>query len=332
MSHSLPIRLSIVIEWKNQDYAVNKRAAFMIKKLVSQWTPIARAGKLGASSVMKRCELLFVTDSKMAKAHLSDILSEQLNDNNNLFDVHLLNDHNLTYYQMKHQGAMAATGNMLIFLDSDVIPEEGWLDALLNAALEPDVKIVCGNTYIESNGLIGKTFAAFWFFPLRSERSDLEQNVQCYANNLACSNEFYRLHPFTDIPGTNRGVLSVMKRQLEEQGIYMHRCHSAQVAHPAPNGIVHFMVRAIGRGRNLYFSKKTTDIESSGTFSDSVKLQWSKYLKGLRRLKNNHAKVGLRTIQLPLAFLIVSLYYGLSTLGFLFSNVAPQYMKTHFQF
>ena len=55
------------------------------------------------------------------------------------------------------------------FLDSDVVPEPGWLDRLLDALAGPGVEVVAGGTYVEPVGLVGKTFALTWFFPLRGD-------------------------------------------------------------------------------------------------------------------------------------------------------------------
>ena len=74
----------------------------------------------------------------------------------------------LGYYQLKNESVKRATGVILVFLDSDVIPEPDWLDQLLGAFTEPDVQIVGGNSYIEAASVYSRAFALWWFFPLRA--------------------------------------------------------------------------------------------------------------------------------------------------------------------
>lgn len=41
------------------------------------------------------------------------------------------------YYELKNYGATHIRSDVLVFLDSDVIPEDGWLEALLEAIKQP---------------------------------------------------------------------------------------------------------------------------------------------------------------------------------------------------
>jgi len=54
----------------------------------------------------------------------------------------LRNDENLGFARACNQGARAARGGLLVFLNNDTEPEPGWLEALERAAAEPGVGIV----------------------------------------------------------------------------------------------------------------------------------------------------------------------------------------------
>ena len=104
----------------------------------------------------------------------------------------------------KNIGAARARGEVIVFLDSDVIPEEGWLASLLQALSNLDVGVVGGNTYIAHEDLNGKAFALFWFFPLREARGGLWRDPHFFANNVAFRAEVFRAHSFPPL-GTFRG-------------------------------------------------------------------------------------------------------------------------------
>ena len=64
------------------------------------------------------------------------------------------------YYQQKNVGAQLAEGRLLVFLDSDVVPNEGWLHHLLEATVDSTVSLVSGDTTIECDSFYAKMNAA----------------------------------------------------------------------------------------------------------------------------------------------------------------------------
>lgn len=323
----LPLRLSIVIEWKNQAFAADARAAAMLERLAEQWPPIARAGAVAGVPFDPCCELLPVVDCAAARSHLHALIGSRFDGDPGRFSVRILDGEGLAYYQLKHRGALASRGDLLIFLDSDVIPDAGWLEALLGAAVQPDIAMVCGDTYIQPDGLMGRTFSAIWFSLPSARRGGLERDVKCAANNLACRADFYRDHPFIDVPGANRGVLPEMRRGLAAAGILMYRCPSARVSHPTPNGLGHFLTHALGRGRNLYFRARQDD-DPTGL---PVRV-WRKLSAAAGRLLRNRRAAGLRAWELPAALALVLSYYALLGLGTLLTWLAPAAMRVRFQY
>jgi len=319
--------VSIIIEWKNQALAADHRAIAMLDQLRIQWAPIARNGKVAGAAISSSCELLFVVDSTEARAHLDQILGNRFQDSDSDFIVRILHGEGSSYYQLKHRGAAEASGNVLVFLDSDVIPDDGWLAALLGAVSRDDVSLVCGDTYVQPDETIGKTFAAIWFSLPSSRRTGLEVDVQCAANNLACPASFYREHPFVDVPGANRGALPEMRRELATQGILMCRCPQARVSHPAPDGIGQVFLRGIGRGRNIYFRARH-DPDPTGL---GMRV-WRVQARGISRFLRNRRAVGINALELPFAFALVCTYYGLQGIGAWLTWLAPEVMRTRFQY
>ncbi|WP_295887780.1 hypothetical protein [uncultured Thiohalocapsa sp.] len=70
-----PIRVSMIIEWKNQDLAADERADAMLAALARQWPVSAGAGtaghpQLAAAALSPALEILFVYDGAAAKRNL----------------------------------------------------------------------------------------------------------------------------------------------------------------------------------------------------------------------------------------------------------------------
>ena len=154
------------------------------------------------------------------------------------------------YYELKNHGAGEAAGAILVFLDSDAIPEPGWLEALLAPFSDPAIDVVAGQTYIQADSTYGKAFALWWFFPLRARTEPIRPVRHFFANNVAFRRPTFLAHPFTPIQGTARGACLGLAATLRDAGIAIWHAPAARVAHPAPRGWRHFMLRALAQGRD----------------------------------------------------------------------------------
>lgn len=118
---------------------------------------------------------------------------------------------------------------MIVFLDSDVIPEEGWLAGLLRAFRNPAVQVVCGGTYISLEGLYSKTVALFWFFPLREEGDGLCQTDSSLRTTspfgARCLNQI-PFHAYHNIVGNvSRWRVNSRSEAFPFSGNKAHECH-----------------------------------------------------------------------------------------------------------
>jgi hypothetical protein len=325
-----PIRVSIIIEWKNQDLAADERADAMLAALARQWPALADADaaghpRLAATALAPTLEILFVYDGAAARRNLEGQLAGRFAAPAGGFAPRLVEGAGLSYYEMKHLGAGQASGDILIFLDSDVVPEPGWLAAMLDAVLAPGVPIVCGNTYIDPVGLLGKAFALAWFFPLRATETGLTDREKCYSNNLAIRAELYRDHPFIEVPGTTRAAMPQLRERLAAQGIAMHKCRHAQVTHPHPRGLAHFLKRALVHGRDIYL-KTNHDAGRDlprRRLGDTLAEIGRRYAAGMGRALREHRRVELTPAGVPAVLAIMSLYYLVFAAGSLATHLAP---------
>ncbi|WP_224545957.1 glycosyltransferase family A protein [Mesorhizobium sp. CA16] len=71
------------------------------------------------------------------------------------------------YYDLKNNGIPSCEGSVLVFLDSDTVPERNWLSTLLKPFVDqPETICVNGHTYLSYDDFFSRTFALIWFFPM----------------------------------------------------------------------------------------------------------------------------------------------------------------------
>ena len=106
--------VSIVVEWENVLLAGSKRAKAMLQSLIRQSNENSNILEIIISSNYP-CEDLNIRPSSL----------------NPQIKWRLENFEGRHYYELKNLGADLAIGEIIVFIDSDVIPAEDWLSQLL---------------------------------------------------------------------------------------------------------------------------------------------------------------------------------------------------------
>lgn len=215
------------------------------------------------------------------------------------------------YYDLKNQGAQQAHGEIVVFVDSDVIPEPGWLKNLLIPFDDPGVQCVAGSAYIDPRDTYSRAFALFWFFPLRPEGDTLVPACNFWANNVAFRRETILAHPFPAIKGSSRGSCILLAEQLGAAGITIWSNSAARVSHPAPQRGAHFVRRALAQGRDRILRAKgwqSSPLAPMAIFARNL-------ARGSGRILLYHRRVGLTIAMLPAACVVCLAYYGLMLIG-----------------
>lgn len=215
------------------------------------------------------------------------------------------------YYELKNRGAAIATGGIVVFLDSDAIPEPGWLEGLIAPFADPAVEVVAGHAYIQPDCLVSKAFALWWFFPLRADQEPLKPVTSFFANNVAFRRPAFLAHPFKPVEGTSRGACVALAKELGQAGVTIWKTAAAQVAHPAPRGWRHFALRALAQGRDRLAREtgwKATPLGSLERLARHV-------AAGVVTTLRDRRKVGLWRAGVPAAMALCCAYYGLYFAG-----------------
>jgi hypothetical protein len=327
-----PLRLSIVLEWANTRLHGVPRAHVVLEALSRQWREIAE-DRLPATlapeargllrGLDRRADLVIVSGEPPGAA-LEEDLKERLSEH---FDVRVELAEGLEYYPLKNFGAGLARGGLLLFVDSDVLPEEGWLAHLLGSFADPGVSVVCGQTYVAPTDVFARAFALGWTYELRDDSGRLVHPRKFYANNIAFRREVFDRTGFRPLGRRSRGAVSLLRADLDGLGIPIWENRMARVDHPPPTSVRHMVVRALAHGRDM----KDSQARTLRGLERSVGVAWRRLRRGFARTFAHWRTVGLRRRDVPAALLIISAYYGLFALGGVLTHVHPAVMGRHFR-
>lgn len=241
--------VSVIIEWENARLSDLGRAKGMLAQLGRQMADVARRRDLQA-------ELLVLYDSDAVDPAVpTAAVAAYIDSAAWPGTIRIVPAAGQRYYEQKNKGARLASGEILVFLDSDVIPEEDWLEGLLAALDDPQVAVVGGETYHATDTFYDQLFAAFWMFPTRRPSRGVYRCKHFYANNLAVRREVFLAYPYPDAPAY-RGQCVALAKTMRSQGISIHRQGASRVSHPPPEGARTFVVRALCQGNDTVYWKR----------------------------------------------------------------------------
>jgi hypothetical protein len=243
--------------------------------------------------------------------------------------INIVPTDNLKYYELKNYGASLTDREIVLFVDSDTIPEPGWLTGLLSAIDEPNRSVVCGNTYVSSETFLGRATNLFWVFETRSASDDLHEIDHLYANNVAFKRSVLEKYPFPDLEAF-RGQCHVLSEQLRRDGITIYRHDGARVAHPPPSGFAHFLKRAIWQGHDEVTIGRiraagTRQVKLAGSF-DRFKERIGMMLD---RIARHRRDIGLSWPEAVGAFGIGGVYCVFKLFGEVVTYASPNFVRRH---
>jgi hypothetical protein len=326
------MRISIIVEWENVLLSEMDRCREMLRRLADQVASIEQRGATQGGTLGRLVfpfELIVAFDpGAVSRETVAGVLADSLPAGQDVLHVRLEAAPGLEYYGMKNHGATIATGDVVVFLDSDVIPQPLWLERLLGAFDDPAVQVVGGNTFIEPLSVYTRALAAGWFFPFQAPEARVVVSKYFFANNVAFDRGVLAAHPFRPVAGQSRGACTRLAADLTRQGIQPRLHKGAQVSHPPPNGVRHFFVRALAHGRDEV-------IQDELAARTSAAAGWRRVIastrRGLSRVVRHRRDLRLSWAGLPAAGLVVVVYYATYLVGDLCTRVAPQAMRARFQ-
>ncbi len=245
----MPATVAIVIEWENALLSDVDRAEAMLRQVNSQALAFARSHNT-------RFELVVMYDPGSVPLEVpKTTVDEQIDAQSWPGEIRFVEAPGLHYFEQKNLGTRLTTAEAVLFVDSDVVPDDGWMANLLEALDRPDVDLVSGQTYLALDTVLDRLFAGFWFFKPNPNTPELRRFVGFYANNFAAKRDVLERYPFAPAE-CYRGQCAALSRRMRHDGVRMWRHGDATVSHPAPESLGHAFARAICHGYdNVYWQR-----------------------------------------------------------------------------
>lgn len=311
--------LSIIVEWENVLLAGDERGEEALRKIAREVETLSKERRVEVIVVYFPAEV----DGGALEPLVTEVFPRGM--------ARLLAENTGDYYELKNAGAEAATGDIVVFSDSDTHVEEGWLRQITYPFANPSIAAVAGSTYIEPTTMLGKAFGAFWFFPVRTGNTRLELAKEIFANNFAVRREIFARLPFRPVPGTNRGACVRWRERMLEADCMVVVNPLARTVHPPPNGGVHFFVRALTHGRDaILLARDQGRGLESGAFGALLRFT----LNCARTTINTwtrRADVGLRPWEMIPVLLTGYVYYSVYFAGEVLTFLRPEWMSRRFR-
>ena len=265
---------------------------------------------------------------------MEQIVNEPLESCGSMIDLKIIPATKLDYYELKNYGVPQSHRDIIIFIDCDVVPEEGWLVGMVEPFQNPRLSVLSGvnvptkTLYMKAwtvvTGLrLGSTAYKESVVKLGTEYDDQRiQEVEFFnANGVAFRREIIEANPFPHLPQFRRGCV-VLGEQLRLQGYKIFFQPKSSSFHPPPNGLKHFIVTALSEGHDTAIARSQTRKVKASMPNDNQKNHLS-----LREIFSHYRKK-YRLARLNLkdevgTFGIVLSYLLFMYVGYQLSSVKP---------
>jgi glycosyl transferase family 2 len=240
-----------------------------------------------------------------------------------------------SYYQAKMLAAGLATGEIVVFCDSDCVYEPGWLRHILRPFQASDVDVVAGETRTGGDGLYGAAMGLTYIFPPFSGEVELQPTARYFLNNVAFRRSFLLGHPFPTGLGLYRGDCAIHAQRLRRQGHRIWLQPLARASHAPPNGLDHFFWRFLIIGHDMRRQNgilaETGDPEAERAGREAILGQATKTGVFVDRLRRLMAGDRRRALLLLPATPIIAAAVTLILAGYLISVARPGYLAARYE-
>ena len=251
-----------------------------------------------------------------------------------------------SYYESKMLGAQWATGEIIVYYDSDCLYDRHWLSSILESFNGPEIQVVGGETTTDGVGIYGTAMALCYIFPQYSNDRTSGENTlmpssQYFLNNVAFRRSFLLDHPIPIALPLYRGNCVIHAQDLIASGHTIWRQPKARSLHASPNGFKHFITRFLLIGHDLYWQKKllakrssiqsATQLEPFTQGSDDPSISTrSKLSIGLDRMAKMIDRDRRHAFFLPMCLPIVFVAVFLIVIGYQITRHKPHYLLNRF--
>ncbi|MDX2229833.1 MAG: glycosyltransferase [Leptolyngbyaceae cyanobacterium bins.349] len=244
------------------------------------------------------------------------------------------------YYKAKMLGASLATGEIVVYADSDCIYEPHWLRTMLTTFQNPDIQIVAGETTTRGRGPYGTAMALTYIFPQYSGKTEVMPTSQYFLNNVAFRREFLLQNPIPAELPLYRGNCVIHIDQLKHDGHTIWLNPNARATHAPPDGFSHFFWRFLLIGHDYYWQKRLiapthpstphSPLPTPPDRDPTVSGLGEKLQVGRDRMARLFINQPMHAVYFPLAVPIMLASVALISAGYWITRFQPSYLlKTY---
>jgi glycosyltransferase involved in cell wall biosynthesis len=236
----------------------------------------------------------------------------------------------ITYYEAKMLGAQLATGEIVVYFDSDCIYQDRWLKHLLTPfSQNPEIQIVAGETTTRGDDPYGTAMTLIYIFPPFSRQTELSATPQYFLNNVAFRRKLLLESPIPTDISLYRGNCVIHAQALRSSGYQIWKQPQAKATHAPPEGLSHFFWRFLLIGYDYYWQKQVLSSDpcqknlkgiDDTVFGTAGKLQ--AFTERVRAIQGKPRHL----FNLPLAIPIVLVALMLILMGYLITVVNSDYL------
>ena len=260
------------------------------------------------------------------------------------------------YYEAKMMGAELATGDIIIYCDSDCVYASNWLQNILTIFAEnSDINILAGETSTPVRNSYELAIALHYFFPRYTQKEQIYTDENYFNNNVAFRRDFLLANPLPTDLKLYRGNCHLHSYNLrKETQDYIWKSSKIKASHEPPNqSFINWRYLLLGHDRAMgelliFCSPKNASINDYMKLSNdfSLTLQQKLFtiilslfsiilfpvrLFNLKRLSNVLRENWGNILILPLALLITLWFELLYTIGKLLTYLKPGWLLDQYQ-
>jgi hypothetical protein len=217
------------------------------------------------------------------------------------------------YYEKKNVGARESKNDIIVFLDTDLIPDPGWLRNMLSAFDDWSVSVLFGATHLDHASAYEMAVALSWIFTPATYGRGIQPLRRYSSNNLAFRRALFLKFPFPTRP-TYRGQCGDLGKTLLRCGIPIQEHTDARATHPPPAGVRGFVHRAWSAGKDEQFY---ASLESETSFASGLHQLSRDYGTVARRVRERRVLLRPSLVAESLGWLLGWSYYGIKAVGYL---------------
>ena len=313
--------ITLLIEWEN---AID---------VADDWTRKAMDGlsrelRSVADRMPQKPRIMYLYNRNAVPAGtVEKVIDSEAPELRQLADLEIVPTDDLTYYKLKNYGIARTRTPLAVMVDSDAIPQPGWLDALLEPFAKPEVMAVGGFTRLGHEDFLSRAMALTWIFDLEGDREKTEKRNSIHVNNCAVRTDFFRAHPFPDLQAFKKQCVFWLRGVKKEMGssVYVRTANAKAVHAPHP-GLRFLAWRAWTAGYDSDFVTNHTRTKSHlGRFGYAFVHFAKKMVRAGKRIIVRGDTVGMPWYERPFALLVALGYFTVLLAGQIVSSLSRNF-------